>query len=302
MPILSFIIVNYNTKELLRSCLESVFQKTKGIDLDVFVADNNSSDGSQEMLKNEFPRVKTIANKENLGFAKANNLAIKKSQGNYIFLLNPDTIVLDENIKEVIDFMEKNPEIGAVGPLVLNKDRTMQKQCKRGWPTFWNAFTYYSGLWKLFPQNKWWKRKFGGYFLLEKPNDRICEVDCLSGAAMILRSQALEQAGLMPEDYVMYWEDIELCFKIKKSGWKIYYFPFFRITHYGGAGGSQIHAAKNLWYFHRGAFIFYKKFLANKYFFLIDILYYSGICLAFASKLLLNLFRGEKVIGSKKPS
>jgi len=300
--ILSIIIVNYNTKELLKNCLKSIFQKMKDIDFEIWVVDNNSSDGSLEMIGKEFPKVKIIANKENVGFAKANNQAIKEVGGKYILLLNPDTVILDENFKELIKFMEEHPEVGACGPLVLNRDGTMQRQCKRGFPTFWNSFGYYSGLWKLFPTIKWWRKIFGGYFLLNKPDDKICKVDQLSGAAMMVRKSILEKVGLMNEDYIMYWDDTDWCFRIKKAGWKIYFVPLTKIIHYGGAGGVQLQALKNLWYFHRGACLFYRRYLSSNYFFLINFLYYSGVWFAFSLKLLFNLFRKEKVIGSKKPS
>jgi hypothetical protein len=298
---LSIIVVNYNTKEFLKNCLKSVFQKMKDIRFEIWVIDNASTDGSLEMLREEFPKVKIITNKENIGFARANNQAIKKARGRYVFLLNPDTIILDENFKMLIQFMEEHPEAGACGPLVLNKDGTMQRQCKRGLTTFWNSFTYYSGLWRLFPKNKWWRKNFGGYFLLDKPDDKICEIDNLSGAAMMVRKETIEKVGLMCEDYIMYWDDVDWCFRIKKAGWKIYYVPFTKMIHYGGAGGAQLHAFKNLWYFHRGACLFYKRYLAPKYFFLVNFPYYSGVWLAFGLKLLFNLFRKEKIIGSKKP-
>ena len=298
---LSIIVVSHNTKELLRNCLSSVFQKIKNIDFEVWVVDNASLDGSLEMVRKEFSEVKIIANEENVGFAKANNLAIKEAKGRYIFLLNPDTILLDENFKELIDFMEKNPEAGACGPIVLNKDGTMQRQCKRGLPTFWVAFSYYSGLWKLFPQNKWWRKNFGGYFLLDKPDDKVCEVDSLSGAAMMVRKETIEKVSLMCEDYIMYWDDLDWCYRIKKAGWKVYFVPLVKIIHYGGAGGVQLHALKNLWYFHRGAYLFYKRYLVSQHSFLINFLYYSGVWFAFCFKLLSNLFRKEKIIGSKKP-
>jgi len=299
---LSIIIVNYNTKELLKNCLESVFQKIKNIDFEVWVVDNASLDGSLEMVVKEFPKVKIIANEENVGFAKANNQALEKVNGKYVFLLNPDTILLDDNLKKLIDFMEKHPKTGACGPLVLNKDGSMQRQCRRGFPTFWNSFSYYSGLWKLFSQNQWWRKTFGGYFLLDKPDDQICEVDQLSGAAMVVRKDLLKKVGLMCEDYVMYWDDTDWCFRMKKAGWKIYYVPLTKITHYGGAGGAQLHAFKNLWYFHHGACLFYKRYLASNYFFLVNFLYYSGVWFAFGPKVLFNLFKKEKTIGSKKPS
>lgn len=302
MILLSIIIVNHNSKKLLRDCLKSIFQNIKDIDFEILVVDNASLDESLEMIRSEFSEIKVIINKENFGFARANNQAIKKAEGKYILLLNPDTIILDKNFKKFIKFMEEHSEVKACGPLVLNSDKTMQRQCKRGLTTFWNSFTYYSGLWRLFSQNKWWRKKFGGYFLLNKPDDEICEVDNLSGAAMMVKREILEKVGLMCEDYVMYWEDIDWCFRIKQAGWKICYFPSTKIIHYGGAGGTQLHIFKNLWYFHKGACLFYKRYLASNYFFLSNFLYYSGIWIAFSLKLLSNLFRKEKTIGSKKPS
>jgi len=299
--ILSIIIVNYNTGKLLKDCLNSIFQKIKGINFEVWVIDNASSDKSLEIAKEELLKTKVVINKKNVGFAQANNQAMKKAEGKYIFLLNPDTVLLDENFKKLIEFMEKHPEAGACGPLVLNRDLTTQKQCKRGLPTFWNSLTYYSGLWKLFSRNKWWRKKFGGYFLLDQPEDKICEIDCLSGAVMLFRKEVIDKIGLLNEEYVMYWEDVEWCFRIKKANWKIYYVPLMEVMHYGGASGTQLHTLKNLWYFHKGAYLFYKKYLAQNYFFLINLSYYLGIWFAFLIKLITNLFKKEKVIGSKKP-
>jgi len=171
------------------------FDKITGIDFEVIVSDNGSTDGSVEMIKNEFPTVRIVENGINIGFAAANNRAAKIAQGKYIFLLNPDTVVLDKNISKLVEFMDKNPKIGACGPLVLNSDGTMQRQCKRGWPTFKNSFFYYSGLWKLFSKSQKWKKFTGGYFCLDKPDDQVCEVGQLSGAAMIVRRDILEKSG-----------------------------------------------------------------------------------------------------------
>lgn len=298
---ISIIIVNYNTGELLKECLRSIFSKVKKINFEILVIDNNSSDNSLEIAKKELSGVNLITNKNNLGFAGANNQGIKIANGKYIFLLNPDTVILNKSLNDIVKFMDNHPEIGACGPLVLNSDNSMQRQCKRGVPDFWNSFSYYSGLWNLFPKSRWWKNKFGGYFLLNKPDDKACEVDCLSGAAIIFRRNLIEKIGLLNEKYVMYWEDVEWCFRIKKNGWKVYYFPSFKILHYGGASGSQIHALKNLYYFHRGAYLFYKEYIAPNHFFLNNFLYYISIWSVFCYKCLLNLFKKEKIIGSKKP-
>lgn len=301
MTNLSIIIVNYNSGKIIADGLVSVFDKITGIDFEVIVSDNGSTDGSVEMIKNEFPTVRIVENGINIGFAAANNRAAKIAQGKYIFLLNPDTVVLDKNISKLVEFMDKNPKIGACGPLVLNSDGTMQRQCKRGWPTFKNSFFYYSGLWKLFPKSQKWKKFTGGYFCLDKPDDQVCEVGQLSGAAMIVRRDILEKIGGMDENYIMYWDDTDLCFRIKNLGFKICYVPQAKIAHYGGAGGAQLHTARNLWYFHKGACVFYRRYLAKNTFFIFNWLYYGGVWLAFSVKYLSNLFRKEKVIGSKKP-
>jgi hypothetical protein len=216
-------------------------------------------------------------------------------------LLNPDTVVLDQNFAKIVEFMDNDKNAGAVGPLILNADGTMQRQCKRGWPTFKNAFFYYSGLWKLFGRSQNWKKIAGGYFLLDTPDNEICEVDQLSGAAILVRRAVWEAVGGMDESYVMYWDDTDLCFRIKKRGFKIYYVPFCEITHLGGAGGAQLQAFKNLWHFHRGACVFYGRYLAKKSNFVANGLFYAGIWLAFAAKVVLNFFSKEKTIGSKKP-
>ena len=298
---LSIIIVNYNTKDILRECLTSVFDKIKNVDFEVIVSDNGSTDGSIEMIKKEFPRVRLLENGKNLGFAAANNRALPLAKGEYVFYLNPDTVILDENVAKLIEFMDSHPNAGACGPLVLNSDGTMQRQCKRGWPTFKNSFFYYSRFWKLFPKSLKWKKISGGYFCLDKPDDQVCEVDQLSGAAMIFRRDILEKTKGMDESYVMYWDDTDLCFRVQSFGSKIYYVPQAEITHYGGAGGAQLHAWRNLWYFHKGACVFYRRYLAKQSNIFANALFYAGIWVAFSLKFACNLIAKEKTIGSKKP-
>ncbi|MHA1380625.1 MAG: glycosyltransferase family 2 protein, partial [Candidatus Helarchaeota archaeon] len=138
---ISIIIINYNTGKLLRDCLTSVFNNVKNLNYEVLVIDNNSFDKSLEIAEREILKVKVIRNKENLGFAGANNQGIKMAKGRYIFLLNPDTVILDEKLKKLIEFMDSHPEAGACGPLVLSSDNSIQRQCKRGFPTFWTSFS-----------------------------------------------------------------------------------------------------------------------------------------------------------------
>jgi len=294
---LSIIIVTHNAKDFLRNCLKSVFEKIKNLSFEVLVVDNASSDGTFEMLKNEFPQVKVIFSKENLGFAKANNLAIKEAKGKYIFLLNPDTILLDENFEKLIDFAQKNPDVGAIGPKVLNSDLTIQHQCKRGFPTPWNIFCYLSGLAKIFPKSK----IFAGYLLTYLDTEKIQGVDSLSGCAMVVKREVIEKVGMMDEDYYLYGDDLDWCYRIKSAGWKVVYFPETKIIHYGGKGGTGKKPYFNIYHFYRSAFIFYKKHLAKKYFFLINWLVYLGIFFRFLMVIIVNFFKKEKTIGSKKP-
>ena len=294
---LSIIIVTHNAKDFLRNCLKSVFEKIKNLSFEVLVVDNASSDGTFEMLKNEFPQVKVIFSKENLGFAKANNLAIKEAKGKYIFLLNPDTILLDENFERLIDFAQKNPDVGAIGPKVLNSDFTIQHQCKRGFPTPWNIFCYLSGLAKIFPKSK----IFAGYLLTYLDTEKIQEVDSLSGCAMVVKREVIEKVGMMDEDYYLYGDDLDWCYRIKSAGWKVVYFPETKIIHYGGKGGTGKKPYFNIYHFYRSAFIFYRKHPAKKYFFLINWLVYLGIFLRFLMVIIINFFKREKTIGSKKP-
>ncbi len=298
---LSIVIVNYNGGNIIRECLSSVFSKVKNIDFEVIVSDNGSTDGSVETIKNEFPGIIIVKNGNNIGFAAANNEAVKSAHGEYVLLLNPDTLVLDKNISKLVEFMDKNSQAGACGPQILNSDMTMQRQCKRGWPTFRNSFFYYSGLWKFFPNSRKWKKITGGYFCLEKPDDQICEVDQLSGAALLVRRDIWKKLAGMDEKYIMYWDDTDLCFRIKSLGYKIFYVPQSKIMHYGGVGGAQLHALRNMWYFHNGACIFYHRYLAKKTFFVFNWMYYGGVWAAFWVKFLSNVFRKEKIIGSKKP-
>jgi len=294
---LSIIIVTHNAKDFLRNCLKSVFEKIKNLSFEVLVVDNASSDGTFEMLKNEFPQVKVIFSKENLGFAKANNLAIKEAKGKYIFLLNPDTILLDENFERLIDFAQKNPDVGAIGPKVLNSDFTIQHQCKRGFPTPWNIFCYLSGLAKIFPKSK----IFAGYLLTYLDTEKIQEVDSLSGCAMVVKREVIEKVGMMDEDYYLYGDDLDWCYRIKSAGWKVVYFPETKIIHYGGKGGTGKKPYFNIYHFYRSAFIFYRKHPAKKYFFLINWLVYLGIFSRFLMVIIINFFKREKTIGSKKP-
>jgi len=217
---LSIIIVNYNTKDFLKKCLESLYpaiEKTS-FKTEVLIVDNASSDDSPQFLNSlKKPYLKVIISQKNLGFAKANNLALKKAQGRYILFLNPDTLVLPETLLVMMKFMEENPKVGAATCRVELTDGQLDQGCHRGFPTVWNAFCYFSGLGKLFPKSK----IFAGYSLSYLPLDKIHEIDAGVGAFLIVRHQAGEPLAWFDEDYFWYGEDLDFCYRLKQKGWKI---------------------------------------------------------------------------------
>lgn len=227
---LSVVIVNYNVKYFLEQCLNSVRRASEGLMAEIFVVDNYSVDGSAAMVREKFPEVILIENKENLGFSKANNQAIRQSKGKYVLLLNPDTVVEDDTFTKVLDFMESHPDAGGLGVKMIDGKGNFLPESKRGLPTPGVAFYKIFGLSKFFPHSK----IFGKYHLGYLDEDEVNTVDVLSGAFMLLRRSTLDETGLLDETFFMYGEDIDLSYRIIKSGYKNYYFPETRIIHYKG--------------------------------------------------------------------
>jgi len=227
---LSVIIVNYNVEYFLEQCLSSVQKAIRNIDAEVFVVDNNSVDNSVAMVKEKFPWVRLIENRVNVGFSRANNQAIKKAKGEYILLLNPDTVVEDDTFEKVIDFMDKHPDAGGLGVKMVDGSGRFLPESKRGLPTPSTAFYKMFGLSKIFPRSKIFSKYHLGYL----DNDKTHKVDVLAGAFMLLRKSVLEKTGLLDEAFFMYGEDIDLSYRITKAGYNNYYFPGTRIIHYKG--------------------------------------------------------------------
>lgn len=254
MKKLSVIIVNYNVCYFLEQALLSVRKAIQHLDAEVFVVDNNSVDGSVEMVKNRFPEVKLIANKENTGFSKANNQAIKLAAGQYILLLNPDTVVEEDTFVKCCRFMDEHPDAGGLGVKMLDGKGEFLPESKRGLPTPWVAFYKIFGFSKIFPKSK----KFGRYHLGFLDKDKIHEIEVLSGAFMLMRKTALDKVGLLDEDYFMYGEDIDLSYRITQGGYKNYYFPETRIIHYKGESTKRT-SVNYVFVFYRAMIIFAKK-------------------------------------------
>jgi|WetSurMetagenome_2_1015567.scaffolds.fasta_scaffold05961_5 GT2 family glycosyltransferase len=233
----SIVIVNWKVKDLLRQCLSSIGGATHDLLLEVIVVDNNSGDGSSEMIRQEFPDVRLIANTENAGFARANNQGIAISRGRYILLLNPDTIVIGKSIPAMAAFLDGNREAGAVGPKIRFPDGTIQYTCARNLPSLLTGFLDLSGLSYKFPKGRVTGSWQMGYW---DHNDER-DVDAISGACMMVKREVIDRIGLLDEKYFMYGEDIDWCFRIKRGGWKIRYLPTAEITHFAGQS-SRLYA------------------------------------------------------------
>ena len=255
---LSIVIVNYNVEHFLEQCLFSVRKAIANMEAEVFVVDNNSVDGSLKMLSEKFPEVKVIANKNNVGFSRANNQAIRVSTGEYVLLLNPDTVVEDDTFTKTVEFMDSHPDAGGLGVKMVDGKGRFLPESKRGLPTPATAFYKMFGLTKLFPHSK----RFARYYLGHLNNDEINEVEILSGAFMLMRRETLDKSGLLDETFFMYGEDIDLSYRIMLAGYKNYYFPKTRIIHYKGESTKKT-SVNYVLIFYKAMEIFVKKHFAN---------------------------------------
>jgi GT2 family glycosyltransferase len=256
---LSVIIVNYNVKYFLEQCLHSVTKATLRQDAEVFVVDNNSVDGSVEMVRQKFPKVHVISNMENIGFSKANNQALKIANGEYVLLLNPDTVVEEDTFSKVVTFMDSHPDAGGLGVKMIDGRGNFLPESKRGLPTPAVAFYKIFGLSALFPKSK----TFGKYHLGYLDKDKVHEVDVLAGAFMLLRKNTLHKTGLLDEDFFMYGEDIDMSYRITKAGYKNYYFPETRIIHYKGESTKKS-TVNYVFVFYNAMIIFAKKHFSKQ--------------------------------------
>ncbi|MCK4830685.1 glycosyltransferase, partial [bacterium] len=212
------------------------------------------------MIKRKHPWVKLIENNHNLGFARANNQALKKVAGRYVLLLNPDTVLRRDTLKTMVQFLDDHPEAGITGCKVLNPDGTLQLACRRGFPTPGVAFFKMVGLSSLFPKSK----TFGAYNLTYLDPDSLAEVDAVSGSFMMLRKEILEKTGFMDEDFFMYGEDLDICYRVKQAGWKVFYVPYTEIIHFKGESTKTVLTLQNINNFYKAMHIFVDKHYAGR--------------------------------------
>lgn len=239
-PDLSIVIVEWNTVDMLRDCLASVYANDGGLNLQVIVVDNASSDGSPEMVEAEFPQVTQIRNADNRGFAAANNQGFEICTGRHILLLNSDTYVLGDVLAASVRYLDENPEVGTMGCRVLNPDRTMQRTCSM-WPRLLDLLFMSSGLWKL-------KRPefFGRYQMTHWQRDTTREVEVISGCYMMLRREVLEQVGPLDENFFFFGEETDWCRRMQDAGWRLMFTPVGEIVHYGSASARKLNHKRDL--------------------------------------------------------
>lgn len=250
---LSVIIVNYNVKHYLEQCLLSVQRALQGMDSEVYVVDNHSADGSVEYLKPRFPWVHFVASNHNLGFARANNRAIRLCKGEYVLLLNPDTIVAEHTLREAVTWMDTHPDGGSLGVRMLDVSGRSARESRRGVPTPMVAFYKMAGLCERLPAH----RRFGHYYMGYLPWDKPARIEVVSGAFCMLRHTVLDKVGLLDEDFFMYGEDIDLSYRVLKGGFHNYYLPV-PILHYKGESTHKS-SFRYVHVFYEAMLIFFRK-------------------------------------------
>lgn len=237
---LSIIIVSWNVEKLLRDCLESIFSKHMSLDIQVIVVDSASSDGTVDMVRTHFPQVALFAMDENIGYTRGNNVGLENASGRHILLLNPDTVVIDDALEAMIDYLDTHPDVGIVGPRTLNADNSVQST-RRRFPTRMTALFESTWLQPYAP-----KKLLRDYYLDEVADDQTSEVDWVQGSALMARREVYEQIGGLDTGYVMYFEETDWCKRAKAAGWKVVYLGSASIYHLSGASAEQAGSHKHI--------------------------------------------------------
>jgi len=270
-PELSIVIVNFNTGTVLKKCLDSILQNTRNCSFEIFLVDNASSDGSVENVKRDFPQVKLISNSTNLYFTKANNIALRKAQGKYFMILNPDTYICDNAFKILIDFMDSHPESGACGPVLLNPDHTIQSIGHR-FPNLTYALYELLFFNTLLPNNSVRQKKVYKELFSELDRTPVFEIDATSGSCMMVRREVSCEVGLLDEGLLMYFEETDWCRRIRNSGWKIYCVASSNVYHFRAKASEQVDRNKIERIFHESMCYYYKKHNGSAAYIFISIL------------------------------
>lgn len=293
---LSIIIVSFNTREKLRKCLRSIFDSQTKYSFEVFVVDNSSSDGSAEMVEVEYKEVKLMRNDENVGFSRANNQVLRriykssKHQARYILLLNSDIIVMPDTFQKMIEYMDANPDTGIASCRVEKPDGRLDLASRRSFPDPARAFFRLSGLALWFP-----KSRLASYNLTYLPEDEITEVDSVMGAFLLTRRSLVDKIGLLDENFFMYGEDLDWCWRAKAVGARIMFAPVTKVIHDKGSSSRKV-SSDMIYEFHRAMKVFYDKYYRKKYGYVTNFFVTFGIWARYLLKLLENSLRSEKYV------
>jgi N-acetylglucosaminyl-diphospho-decaprenol L-rhamnosyltransferase len=287
---LDVVIVSYRCRELLRACLGSLSEYSPSRPMTVFVVDNASDDGTIEMVKSEFPKVRLRAARENLGFARANNLAIREGSASYVLALNPDTRVTADALDRMMKLMDERPDIGIAGCRLVLQDGTFDHAAKRSFPTPLSAVAHFAGIGRRVNASA----RLAQYRAPELNEHASGPVDAVNGAFMLMRRTALDQVGLFDEGYWMYMEDLDLCYRFARAGWLTWYEPRAKVIHIKAGTSGRYRKPRANYAFHYGMYRFYRKHYARRHNPLVNMTVYVGI----GAKLVWSVFRtalGAKV-------
>lgn len=273
-PQISTVIVNYNAHEFILLTLESLVRAIGNNHTEIIVVDNASTDGSIEQVRRYFPEIIIIQNSHNIGFAAANNIGLRQVKGEFVLLLNPDTMIAEDTFTTLLNFMTKTADAGAVGCKIINPDGSYSRDSRHSIPSPLTALWKQLGFQYLFPGSK----VFGQYNLTYLDPDKTYSLDAISGSFMFLRRRAIEQVGFFDEDYFMYCEDIDYCYRLNRAGWKVYYCPDTVILHFKGESTPRktIHSS---WNFSHSLYLFYKKHFRYKYGSIMSVIVLLGVLL-----------------------
>lgn len=284
-PDLSIIIGTYNTKNLVKKTLSSIYKNTKKISFEIILIDDASSDGTFEYIKKSYPQIKLLKNKKNLGYSKTYNIGTKLARGRYVLHLNSDVyFTKDSHLDSIARFMDENPKVGIAGCKVLKNNGSLDLPCRHAVPTLKNTFFQLFGLYKLFPFVK-----SINYYMTYLDETQVTEVGGILGAFMLIRRELFKSVGYLDENFFIYCEDTDYCYRAKKKGWKIFYYPKITVKHMHGATTRQFRFRAVL-LFHRGMLYYYKKHYAKNNNLFINLFVYFGITVRFL------LFLGYEVI------
>ncbi len=282
---LSIIIVTWNSEKWIKRCLDSILARKSDLKLEIIVLDNFSKDKTVELLKTYGTEIRLIQNSANLGYAKGCNQGLKIAQGNYILLLNPDTEVTGDSLKKMFLFMEQNPQIGALGPQLLDFQGKIQPSCRR-FPNYKFLLWEFSGLSRLFPKNK----IFGAWKMGDFDFQSTKEVDQPMASALLIRKTVIDRIGLMDEKFVIFYNDVDLCYRIKEAGWKIYFYPDAKIFHSKGASTGQA-KIKMIFLTHWGNFLYLKKYQSSGFKKLLLFLFGVGLLVSAFGRVIYYFFK-----------